>query len=130
MAERTMNLQVSGSREVPLDDAPSGAGRPWLDELVARYGEPKVHAGPVPTMVQEPGYVQGGVRRVQRECWVWFPEGKNYNLALDQHKGHWQITANAEWGKKARAEARIDGTDAPPPAAVRAVLVAAQFLEA
>lgn len=103
--------------------------RPWLDELTARYGEPRVHAGPVPCVVQEPGYVQGGARTVQRECWVWFPAGKNYNLALDQYKSHWQVTANAEWGKKGHAEVRFDGTGEPPSSAVRAVLVAAQMLE-
>jgi hypothetical protein len=96
------------------------AERPWLDEVIARFGEPSVYV--VPTRLL-------GTRSTIRECWVWFPEGKNWNLALDQHPRYWIVKANAEWGNKASAEARIDGTAPPPASAIRSVLVAAMFLE-
>lgn len=104
--------------------------RPWLAELVERYGEPRVHAGPVPTVIHDPSYADDRGVLVQRECWVWFPGGKNYNLALDQHKDHWTVRANAEWGKRGHAVVRIDGAGEPGAERVRAALVAARMFSA
>jgi hypothetical protein len=116
MSTRDILLTATSTAAVSVDDTPAG-DRPWLTALTARFGEPRVHAGPI--------RIFGGTGCI-RECWVWFPGGRNHNMALDQYPDHWVIQAA---GDGSHAEARLAGTDAPSAAAIRAVLVAARLLE-
>lgn len=106
---------------------PVTAARPWLDELIARLGEPRVHAGPT-----NPGRMSDADGAYRRECWVWFPppDLRNHNLALDRYEGHWMIRANGfgACGHAAQAKVRHPGSDEPPAGIVRAALVTAGML--
>jgi hypothetical protein len=93
--------------------------RPWLAELTAKYGESRIPPGPVPLRGECGNYV--------RECWVWFPDGKNHNLAIDHYAGHWEIRARAP---HTRVQADYYRMQAPSDAEVQSVLVLAGMLEA
>ena len=93
--------------------------RPWLDELTALYGESRLPQMPVPLRGERGNYV--------RECWVWFPDGKNHNLAIDHYAGHWEIRAGAP---HTRVQVDYYRKSAPTDTEVRAVLVLAGLLEA
>lgn len=86
----------------------------WLDELNAKYGEPRI-AYPDP--------VNLGDR--QRECWVWFPDGQNHNVGIDKLRDCWKVSAGAP---RRRAELEVRGQDRPSDAEIRGVLVAAGML--
>ena len=105
------------------------APRPWLDELTARYGEPRVHVGPTPM-----GRMASSDGPCARECWVWFPEPdhRNHSVALDHYAGHWMILASGfnECGHAARARVCHPGSGEPPAPVVRAALVTAGLLPA
>lgn len=93
--------------------------RPWLADLVAKYGASCIPvSGPVALRSKDGNYV--------RECWVWFPEGQNHNLAIDHYADRWVIRAGAP-----RTAVKVDyyRKDAPTDAEVRAVLVLAGMLE-
>lgn len=121
MPQTDKNLTAS-----QLPDAP---GRPWLDELTARYGDPGVHAGPTPL-----GRFSDADGRYQRECWAWFPPccRRNHNMALDQYAGHWVIRADGYpgCGHLAQVRVRWPGADEPPAEVIRAALVSAGLLPA
>jgi len=56
----------------------------WVDDVVAVYGESKIHGGPV-QMRDE------GNTRYDKTYWVWFPESRgrlNHNVAFEK-RSHW-----------------------------------------
>jgi hypothetical protein len=99
---------------------------PWLAELHARYGEPRV---------SQSDPVKLGGR--QRRCWVWFPGGLNHtqcidlnhNLCIDGNRGHWVISVGTP---EIRVEVSIYGQAGREPGdeMVRRVLVLGGLLEA
>jgi hypothetical protein len=93
--------------------------RPWLAELIARYGPSRIPQMPVPLRSESGNYV--------RECWVWFPDGKNHNLAPDHYADHWVIRAGVP---RTPVLVTYYRKAAPTSAEVRAVLVLAGMLEA
>ena len=86
----------------------------WLAELNAKYGQPHV---------AHPDPVNLGDRK--RQCWVWFPGGKNYNLGIDQIGDRWVVRAAKPGGN---GELTVYGKDRPSDAAIRGVLVTAGLL--
>jgi hypothetical protein len=91
--------------------------RQWLADLTARFGESCIPPGPVALRGENGNYV--------RECWAWFPDGQNHNLAIDHYADHWAIRAGSP-----RTSIRVDcyREQAPSDAEVRAVLVLAGML--
>jgi hypothetical protein len=87
----------------------------WLDELTAKYGEPRV-GFPVP--------VNLGDRK--RRCWVWFPGGKNHNICIDQFADRWQVLAGAP-GRSINLQLYDHGRE-PDDSDIRNVLVTAGML--
>lgn len=86
----------------------------WLAELTAKYGEPRF---------AHPFAVDLGDRK--RECWVWFPDGQNHNLGIDQFRDRWVIRSARPGGC---GELTVRGKDRPSDAAIRSVLVTAGLL--
>jgi hypothetical protein len=91
--------------------------RQWLADLTARFGESRIPPGPVALRGENGNYV--------RECWVWFPDGENHNLAIDHYADHWAIRAGAP-----HTSVRVDlyRKAAPADAEIRAVLDLAGFM--
>lgn len=92
---------------VPLDsDAPHAdhATRgTWLEQATARFGEPSV-------AIDKPRDLGDRIRR----CWVWFVDGQNYNLAIDDerpHRGRFHTTAGGP-GRHAELWTDAEPTDA------------------
>jgi len=91
---------------------------PWLAELHARYGEPRV---------SQSDPVKLGSRK--RRCWVWFPGGLNHNLCIDDMGAHWVISVGAP---EIRVEVSIYGQAGrePDDETIQRVLVLGGLLEA
>lgn len=93
------------------------ADRPWLDDLIAKYGECKIAPGPVMLHSDGEGYV--------RECWAWLIAGRNSNLAIDRYGNRWVVAAS---GPKARI--KFESREMPTANEIMAMLVCAGMLEA
>lgn len=48
----------------------------WIGQAAARFGEPSI-AFPEPI-------IRAGMNR---RCWVWFVDGQNFNVAIDEQTG-------------------------------------------
>jgi hypothetical protein len=72
------------------------------------------------------------LRNFIRTCWVWFPEGVNHNLSIDQYIDHWEIEAcrhTSEQEGQYKAFVAMSSASRPTPVMIRDVLVLAGFLE-
>jgi hypothetical protein len=89
--------------------------RPWLDELNAKWGDPKLN-------YSEPVDLHDRLRC----CWVWFPDGDNHNVALDEMRDGSHVVRVGRPGAYLKMELRCAPTDDQ----VRAALVAVGMLAA
>jgi hypothetical protein len=83
---------------IPAELAEVGS---WLDQAVECFGEPHI-ALPEPVIRFD----------LNRRCWVWFVDGQNFNVAIDQLRpDRFKVTANSP-GRLAEIYTKAEPTDA------------------
>lgn len=77
----------------------------WVDDVVAVYGQPKLHGGPV--TLRDEGNVP-----YRKTYWCWFPANRNHHIAIIEHRivgstdTYWEI----QMGSHLRSMPRIEYT--------------------
>lgn len=99
--------------------ADTTSARPWLAELLAKYGPSGI--SPDPVRLREDGCFY------DRQAWVWEVDSNSHHLAIDQFTSH--LVVRAHTPSRFVSVAFFD-PDGPAADEVRAVLVLAGMLEA
>jgi hypothetical protein len=56
----------------------------WIEQATAAFGEPSI-AFPEPIIRAD----------MNRRCWVWFVDDRNFNLAIDREYSGFRVSANS-----------------------------------